>query len=75
MIAESMQRARENIQQVIVGKDEPINLALVAVLCEGHVLIEDVPASARRRSPNLSPRAWAAPSAASSSRPTYCPVM
>jgi len=43
MIAESMQRARENIQQVIVGKDEPINLALVAVLCEGHVLIEDVP--------------------------------
>jgi MoxR-like ATPase len=43
MIAESMQRARENIQQVIVGKDEPINLALVAVLCEGHILIEDVP--------------------------------
>ena len=43
MIAESMQRARENIQQVIVGKDEPINLALVAVLCEGHILVEDVP--------------------------------
>ena len=43
MIAESMQRARENIQQVIVGKDEQINLALVAVLCEGHILIEDVP--------------------------------
>jgi len=38
-----MQRARENIQQVIVGKDEQINLALVAVLCEGHILIEDVP--------------------------------
>ncbi len=43
MIAECMQRARENIQQVIVGKDEQINLALVAVLCEGHILIEDVP--------------------------------
>ena len=43
MIAQSMQRARENIQQVIVGKDEQINLALVAVLCEGHILIEDVP--------------------------------
>jgi MoxR-like ATPase len=43
MIAESMQRARENIQQVIVGKDEPINLALVAILCEGHILMEDVP--------------------------------
>jgi MoxR-like ATPase len=43
MISQSMQRARENIQQVIVGKDEQINLALVAVLCEGHILIEDVP--------------------------------
>jgi len=43
MIAESMQRARENIQRVIVGKDEQINLALVAVLCEGHILVEDVP--------------------------------
>ena len=43
MISESMQCARENIQQVIVGKDEQINLALVAVLCEGHILMEDVP--------------------------------
>jgi len=28
---------------VIVGRDEPIQLGMVAVLCEGHVLIEDVP--------------------------------
>lgn len=38
-----MERIRANIQQVIVGKDEAIDLALVAVLCEGHLLIEDVP--------------------------------
>jgi len=43
MISETARRLRENIQKVIVGKDEPINLALVAVLCEGHVLLEDVP--------------------------------
>jgi MoxR-like ATPase len=43
MISETAQRLRENIQKVIVGKDEPINLALVAVLCEGHILLEDVP--------------------------------
>ena len=43
MIAESAARVRENIQKVIVGKDEVIDLALVAVLCEGHILIEDVP--------------------------------
>ncbi len=36
-------RLRSNIQQVIVGKDDVIDLALVALLCEGHVLIEDVP--------------------------------
>jgi len=42
-IAESAKRLRENIQRVIVGKDERIELALVAVLCEGHVLVEDVP--------------------------------
>jgi MoxR-like ATPase len=43
MISQSIQRIRENIQRVIVGKDEQINLALVAVLCEGHILMEDVP--------------------------------
>jgi MoxR-like ATPase len=43
MIAETIRRLRENIQKVIVGKDEPILLTLVSVLCEGHVLIEDVP--------------------------------
>jgi MoxR-like ATPase len=43
MIAETARQLRENVQKVIVGKDEPINLALVAVLCGGHILIEDVP--------------------------------
>jgi MoxR-like ATPase len=43
MIADVAKRLRENIQKVIVGKDEPIQMALVAVLCEGHILIEDVP--------------------------------
>jgi MoxR-like ATPase len=33
----------ENIGQVIVGKEEVAELVLVALLCEGHVLIEDVP--------------------------------
>jgi MoxR-like ATPase len=43
MVAELAIRVRENIQKVIVGKDEVIDLALVAILCEGHILIEDVP--------------------------------
>lgn len=43
MIADVSRRLRENIQKVIVGKEEVINLALVATLCEGHLLLEDVP--------------------------------
>ena len=43
MIEEIARRLRENIQKVIVGKDEMIDLTLVAVLCEGHLLLEDVP--------------------------------
>ncbi|UCC64672.1 MAG: MoxR family ATPase [Anaerolineae bacterium] len=36
-------RVMDNINQVIVGKAQAIELVLVALLCEGHVLIEDVP--------------------------------
>ena len=36
-------RIRENVQQVIVGKDEAINLAIIAMLCRGHILVEDTP--------------------------------
>ena len=43
MIAETARHVTENIKKVIVGRDEVIELALVALLCEGHVLIEDVP--------------------------------
>lgn len=34
---------QQNVRKVIVGKDEAIELALIALLCKGHVLIEDVP--------------------------------
>jgi MoxR-like ATPase len=32
-----------NVERVLVGKRSTIQLAIVAVLCEGHVLVEDVP--------------------------------
>lgn len=32
-----------NIRKVLVGKEKVVELALVAILCEGHLLIEDVP--------------------------------
>ncbi len=37
------QKVRANVAQVVVGLEEPIELMLVALLCEGHVLLEDIP--------------------------------
>ncbi len=42
-ITHTARRVKENVARVIVGKDATIELLLVALLCEGHVLIEDVP--------------------------------
>jgi MoxR-like ATPase len=36
-------RVLKNVRKVIIGKDNEIRLTLVALLCDGHVLIEDVP--------------------------------
>jgi MoxR-like ATPase len=33
----------ENVGKVIIGKTEAIELLMVAMLCDGHILIEDVP--------------------------------
>lgn len=43
MISDLSRRLRENIQKVIIGKEDAIHLTLAAVLCEGHILLEDVP--------------------------------
>ena len=43
MIHETMARVLDNVDRVIVGKRPVTELVLAAMLCEGHVLIEDVP--------------------------------
>lgn len=42
-IQELARRVRENVGQVIVGQERAIELLLVALVTEGHVLLEDVP--------------------------------
>ncbi len=37
------ERLHASVEGVIVGKSEVVRLALVAILCEGHILLEDVP--------------------------------
>ena len=46
-IRDAAERVRANVANVIVGCDDVIDLVLVAMLCEGHVLIEDVPGTGK----------------------------
>jgi MoxR-like ATPase len=47
MIETAARRIVENIQNVIIGKEKVIQTILTAVLCEGHVLLEDVPGTGK----------------------------
>lgn len=42
-VTELSKRIIDNVDRVIVGKRDVTELVLVALLCEGHVLVEDVP--------------------------------
>ena len=42
-IQSSIERVVRNVERVIVGKRREVELAVVALVCQGHVLIEDVP--------------------------------
>ena len=46
-IAETAARLQENIEKVLVGKGDVVALVLEAVLCEGHLLIQDVPGTGK----------------------------
>jgi len=43
LVATFGQRVIDNVENVIIGKRDVTELVLVALLCEGHVLLEDVP--------------------------------
>ncbi len=47
MIQPAAEKITRNIQKVFVGNPQTIQLMLVAVLCEGHALLEDVPGTGK----------------------------
>ncbi len=47
VVREVTQRLREQVHQVVVGQDHAIDLLLTALLCEGHILFEGVPGTAK----------------------------
>jgi MoxR-like ATPase len=50
------ERLREQVHRVVIGQDATFDLMLVSLLCEGHVLLEGVPGTAK----TLLARAFAA---------------
>lgn len=46
-VTQFAQQVIDNVETVIVGKREQIELLLVAMLCQGHVLLEDVPGTGK----------------------------
>ena len=46
-IQETGDKVLANVERVIVGKHHEVRLALVALLCRGHLLIEDVPGTGK----------------------------
>lgn len=46
-VQEFVQKVVENAEKVIVGKHDVIELFMVALLCEGHILLEDVPGTGK----------------------------
>jgi len=45
--SEVVERLRLNVETVVLGKDEAVRLVLSALVCGGHVLLEDVPGTAK----------------------------
>jgi MoxR-like ATPase len=46
-IIEFASKIIDNVEKVIIGKREQIELLLVALLCQGHILLEDVPGTGK----------------------------
>jgi len=46
-IQEFSRRVLDNVERVIIGKRDALELIMVAILCEGHVLLEDVPGTGK----------------------------
>ena len=46
-VREVATRLREQVHRVVVGQDDAIDLLLVSLLCEGHILFEGVPGTAK----------------------------
>lgn len=47
MLELKIKKLKENIRKVFIGKEEVIDLAMIAILSNGHILLEDVPGTGK----------------------------
>lgn len=47
VVAKLAERAISNVEKVIIGKHAVVEQTLIALLCQGHILIEDVPGTGK----------------------------
>ena len=69
-IKSAAERLQASVERVIVGKTQVVRLAMVALLCEGHILLEDVPGLGKTTLARAIARSLGCSSGGSSSRPT-----
>jgi len=43
LVSDALEKIVSNVEQVMIGKRDAVELALCSLLCKGHVLIEDMP--------------------------------
>ena len=66
----------DNVGKVIVGKQATLEFAIISLLCQGHLLIEDVPGVGQDDAGEVARQIdRVRVPAASSSRPICCPAM
>jgi MoxR-like ATPase len=47
VVIDLAKRVIDNVEKVIIGKHDVVELTLLALLCQGHILIEDVPGTGK----------------------------
>jgi len=72
-LIELLSAFRANVETVLLGKRESVDLAIASFIAGGHVLLEDVPGTGKTTLARALSSGISGPSAGSSSRATSCP--
>lgn len=72
MQREKLLELEQKMNQQVLGQEELVRMLIIALLCDGHVLLEGLPGLAKTRAVRELAATWRAITAAFSSLPTCC---